>query len=149
MPDIHMRKLLGNEKMLPNMAQWSTDQSDHNTITPQWLSSFADPGLSALVQDAHNNNYDLKSAAARVAAAREQSRIDCARRWPQMSFAQGYRRTARQAYSKHCLQWVGKSMSGAGSGLRNRRPARKRRPSPPIIKAQDCRLRRAVLRAII
>ncbi len=74
-------------------AQWATDQANSNPINMQWLSAFADPALSQFVQEALNNNYDLKTAAARVAVAREQSRIDGAPRWPQMAFAPGYRRS--------------------------------------------------------
>jgi multidrug efflux system outer membrane protein len=72
--------------------QWTTANAANNTIATQWLSAFADPGLSALVQDALNHNYDLKAAAARVDAAKEQARIDGAGRWPQLFFAPGYRR---------------------------------------------------------
>lgn len=49
------------------------------------------------MQEALDNNYDLKAAAARVDAAREQARIDGATRWPQLSFAPGYRRDALTA----------------------------------------------------
>ena len=73
-------------------SQWSTDQAAQNTIATEWLSSFADPALNALVQAALNNNYDLKAAAARVAAAQEQARIDGAPRWPQLDFSPGYKR---------------------------------------------------------
>ncbi|MCX6066182.1 MAG: efflux transporter outer membrane subunit, partial [Chloroflexi bacterium] len=45
---------------------------------------------TAFVHEALNNNYDLKAAAARVAAAREQSRIDGSLRWPQLAVAPSY-----------------------------------------------------------
>jgi outer membrane protein, multidrug efflux system len=72
--------------------QWtSANASGHPTAT-QWLGVFADPTLSALVHDALANNYDLKAAAARVDAAREQTRIDGSARWPQLYFTSGYQR---------------------------------------------------------
>lgn len=75
-------------------VQWLSVQSSGKPITAQWLNSFADPALNALVRDALNNNYDLKAAAARVDSAREQARIEGAARWPQLSFAPGYRRAS-------------------------------------------------------
>lgn len=80
--------------MTKSAPQWSSANASNNPIATQWLSAFADPSLSALVQDALNNNYDLKTAAARVDSAREQARIDGAPRWPQLFFAPGYRRDA-------------------------------------------------------
>ena len=44
-----------------------------------------------------NNNFDLKAAAARVDAAREQSVIAGAGRWPQLGFAAGYLHTGSGA----------------------------------------------------
>ncbi|MGZ8158838.1 MAG: TolC family protein [Methylobacter sp.] len=71
--------------MTKSPPQWASANASNNPIATQWLSSFADPALSAVVQDALNNNYDLKAAAARVDSAREQARIDGAARWPQLS----------------------------------------------------------------
>ncbi|MFA6051755.1 MAG: efflux transporter outer membrane subunit [Methylobacter sp.] len=79
--------------MTKSPPQWATVQPSHTPITAQWLSSFADPALTALVHDALNNNYDLKAAAARVDSAREQARIDGSLRWPQLFFVSGYRRS--------------------------------------------------------
>lgn len=59
--------------------------SGHN-----WIDSFDDPVLSQLVDRALANNFDLKSAAARVEAAIAQARIDSSGLWPQLSFAPGY-----------------------------------------------------------
>ena len=78
--------------MTKSPPQWSTVNSFNNPIATQWISAFNDPELSALVQAALNNNYDLKAAAARVDSAREQMRIDGAPRWPQLFFVPGYRR---------------------------------------------------------
>jgi NodT family efflux transporter outer membrane factor (OMF) lipoprotein len=78
-------------------AQWSTDYPERNPITTRWLSAFADRTLTALVNDALNHNYDLKAAAARVDSAREQAHINGSTRWPQLSFASGYRRDTLSA----------------------------------------------------
>lgn len=80
--------------MAPSPAQWTAANASDKPIATQWLSAFADPELSALVHDALNHNYDLKAAAARVDAARQQARIDGAARWPQLAFAAGYQRDA-------------------------------------------------------
>ena len=53
--------------------------------------------MTALVNDALNNNLDLKAAAARVDAAREQTIIAGAGRWPQLGFATGYVHTGSGA----------------------------------------------------
>ena len=58
-----------------------------------WLDAFADPALTTVVNDALSHNFDLKAAAARVDAAREQTLIAGAGRWPQLAFAPGYQRT--------------------------------------------------------
>jgi len=75
-------------------VQWTSAATANNPIATQWLSAFADPTLTELVQDALNRNYDLKAAAARVISAREQARIDGAARWPQLYFVPGYQRDA-------------------------------------------------------
>jgi outer membrane protein, multidrug efflux system len=67
----------------------------------EWVGSFADPALTALVNDALNNNFDLKAAAARVDTAREQTVVAGSGRWPQLAFVTGYQRT------------------GSGTGVRN------------------------------
>lgn len=74
--------------------QWTGADAANTQIATSWLSTFADATLSALVQDALNRNYDLKAAAARVASAREQARIEGAARLPQLYFTPGYRRDA-------------------------------------------------------
>ncbi|MFZ2407371.1 MAG: efflux transporter outer membrane subunit [Methylobacter sp.] len=84
-------------EMTQSPPQWASANASNNPIATQWLSAFADPALSAVVQDALNNNYDLKASVARVDSAREQARIDGAARWPQLSFAPGYRRDALTA----------------------------------------------------
>ena len=71
-------------------SQWTAAKSSKVHIANKWVESFADPALTALVNAALNNNFDLKAAAARVDAAREQAIIEGAGRWPQLGFATGY-----------------------------------------------------------
>lgn len=55
-----------------------------------WTKNFNDPNLSDLVQKGLNDNFDLKSAAARVSAARELAVIAGSSRTPQLFFSPGY-----------------------------------------------------------
>ncbi len=71
-------------------SYWTTASSSAAHIKNKWVDSFADPALTALVNDALNNNFDLKAAAAQVDAAREQVGIEGAGRLPQLSFTPGY-----------------------------------------------------------
>ncbi|MFA5921368.1 MAG: efflux transporter outer membrane subunit [Methylococcaceae bacterium] len=71
-------------------SHWTTASSSTAHIMDEWVNAFADPALTALVNDALNNNFDLKAAAARVDAAREQVGIEGAGRLPQLSFTPGY-----------------------------------------------------------
>ncbi len=78
-------------------SQWTAANLSTAHIKNKWVASFADPALTALVNDALNNNFDLKAAAARVDAAREQTIIAGAGRWPQLGFATGYVHTGSGA----------------------------------------------------
>ena len=69
---------------------WTAANPSTAHIKNKWVASFADPALTALINDALNNNLDLKAAAARVDRAREQTIIAGAGRWPQLGFATGY-----------------------------------------------------------
>ncbi len=74
-------------------VEWRADggeQYSNQPVLDHWVSSFDDPNLSALILQALADNYDLKSAAARVEAAIAQARIDGSGLWPQLSFAPGY-----------------------------------------------------------
>lgn len=53
----------------------------------QWLESYRDSKLVALIQEALRNNFDLKTAVARVDAAQAQAHIEGAGRLPQVGFA--------------------------------------------------------------
>jgi multidrug efflux system outer membrane protein len=72
--------------------RWTGAERPDRPVLAGWVDSFADPALTALVRESLAANYDLKAAAARVEAAREQARIDGAGRWPQLAFAPGYER---------------------------------------------------------
>lgn len=72
---------------------WSHTSDSSQPSRQNWIDSFNDPVLSQLVDRALTNNFDLKSAAARVEAAIAQARIDSAGLWPQLSFATGYQQT--------------------------------------------------------
>jgi len=71
-------------------SRWTAARPSTAHIMDGWVSAFAAPALSALINDALNNNFDLKAAAARVDAAREQVGIEGAGRLPQLSFTPGY-----------------------------------------------------------
>ncbi|MDO9107173.1 MAG: efflux transporter outer membrane subunit [Methylovulum sp.] len=69
---------------IPAPSRWLTENTGQPPLA-QWLLAFADPALSALVQEALSGNYDLKAAAARVHAAQEQALIQDSARWPQLA----------------------------------------------------------------
>lgn len=71
-------------------SHWTAAKPSTAHIMDEWVNAFADSALTALVNDALNNNFDLKAAAARVDAAREQVGIEGAGRLPQLSFSPGY-----------------------------------------------------------
>jgi NodT family efflux transporter outer membrane factor (OMF) lipoprotein len=71
---------------------WSSNGHFAEPAVAGWLEAFNDPHLMALVQDGLADNFDLKSAAARVDAAREQAVIAGSGRWPQLSLTPGYQR---------------------------------------------------------
>ncbi|MGH6630493.1 MAG: TolC family protein, partial [Burkholderiales bacterium] len=73
-------------------VHWTGTNQPGVSVFEHWVDSFADPVLSVLVRESLAGNYDLKAAAARVEAARQQARIDGAGRWPQLAFAPGYQR---------------------------------------------------------
>lgn len=73
-------------------AQWSGDAQLIEPIATNWLASFNDPKLAEMVQEGLTNNFELKSANARIDAAREQSIIAGSARLPQLFFLPGYQR---------------------------------------------------------
>ena len=55
------------------------------TVVPNWIRSFGDPELTALVYDAVERNPDLKAAAARVEASRAAVRIAASSLYPRIA----------------------------------------------------------------
>ncbi len=67
---------------IPN--QWHGAKEANQQVLEYWLTSFEDDNLTALVHSALANNYELKSAAARVGAAMALARINGSNLWPQL-----------------------------------------------------------------
>ena len=68
-------------------SQWAEKNRNFSQPIPtSWVETFGDAQLSALVDIALANNYELKAAAARVNAAIAQARIEGSGRWPQIFF---------------------------------------------------------------
>ncbi|WKJ92371.1 efflux transporter outer membrane subunit [Methylomonas montana] len=76
----------------PAPQHWTSNGHFAEPATTGWLEAFNDGRLTALVKGGLTDNFDLKTAAARVDAAREQAVIAGAGRWPQLSFTPGYQR---------------------------------------------------------
>lgn len=68
-------------------GQWHGAKEIEQQILEHWVVSFEDANLNALVHSALTNNYELKSAAARVDAAMAQARISGSNLWPQLFFS--------------------------------------------------------------
>jgi NodT family efflux transporter outer membrane factor (OMF) lipoprotein len=66
--------------------QWDEDEKFNQPVPTRWVKTFDDAQLSALVETALANNYELKAVAARINVAIAQARIDGSGRWPQLSF---------------------------------------------------------------
>ncbi|MDD5034356.1 MAG: efflux transporter outer membrane subunit [Methylococcaceae bacterium] len=79
-----------SEVAVPN--RWTPTAGQKMETIDHWVDGFADPALSALIREGLAVNFDLKAAAARVDATREQARIDGAGRWPQLSLSPSYQR---------------------------------------------------------
>jgi NodT family efflux transporter outer membrane factor (OMF) lipoprotein len=64
---------------------WSS-VNNFSALPPQsWMEALNDPQLKQLIDEALLQNYDLKSAAARISSAKALSRINGANRFPQIS----------------------------------------------------------------
>lgn len=88
------------ELELPEL--WQGQEEEHvGAVAGGWLATFGDPRLEALVTEALAHNRDLRASAARLRAAREETRVSRARRLPSL----------------------GLSGSGSGSGARFREGA--------------------------
>jgi multidrug efflux system outer membrane protein len=72
------------------LARWAAaPETSGRGVDASWLKSFRDARLAEVVKEALDRNYDLKSLAARVAAAEATARIEGAGRKPQLDFAAG------------------------------------------------------------
>ncbi|MBD9359643.1 efflux transporter outer membrane subunit [Methylomonas fluvii] len=72
--------------------RWSSNGHFAEAAATGWLAAFNDEHLTGLVSSGLADNFDLKSAAARVDAAREQAVIAGSGRWPQLSLTPVYQR---------------------------------------------------------
>ncbi len=70
---------------IPARFTASSPSLHSKSLSPDgWLKDFKAPGLSTLVKEAIAKNHDLKSAAARMKAAKARSVLEGANRWPQL-----------------------------------------------------------------
>lgn len=74
-------------------SHWQSQALPSEHAVGNWLASFNDQPLTALVEKGLSHNFDLRAAAARVDAAKEQAVIAVAGRLPQVFFAPGYQRS--------------------------------------------------------
>ena len=71
---------------------WKAD-ADTGTVADDWLKSFHDPVLNAIVAEAMANNLDLRQAADRVAVARQSAVVVGAQLLPQIGGQLGAKKT--------------------------------------------------------
>ena len=78
------------ENIMPESARaqipgkWSGPHRKGDVV-PNWIRSFGDPELTAIVHDAVNRNPDLRAAAARVEASRHAVRVAAAALYPRIA----------------------------------------------------------------
>ncbi|MGZ0080205.1 efflux transporter outer membrane subunit [Methylomonas sp. YC3] len=84
---------------------WQSPASLNQQAVTDWLTTFNDQRLTALVENGLSHNFDLRSAASRVEAAKEQATIAGAGRLPQLFFAPGYQR-GKDALSSESGQFL-------------------------------------------
>src|SRR5207248_11408179 len=66
-------------------GSWAGPPHRSGAVVPNWIRTFGDPELTALVADAVERNPDLKAAAARVEASRAAVRIAAASLYPRIA----------------------------------------------------------------
>lgn len=71
---------------------WTSGDFPSEPVIDNWLNGVSDPVLKAILVEALDKNYDLKTAAARIKSADEQASIQGAARLPQVGFVPGYLR---------------------------------------------------------
>ena len=79
--------------------KWSASPST-SPVTDDWLASFHDPGLDAVVAEAIAHNLDLRQAAARVEEARQTVVVVGSQLWPQVGVNIGGHRTGFRVKGK-------------------------------------------------
>ena len=77
---------------------WSA-ATDASPVTDDWLASFKDPGLDAVVAEGIANNLDLRQAAARVEAAQQTVVIVGSKLYPQIGAQIGLHGTIADQYA--------------------------------------------------
>jgi len=70
-------------KATPVPPNWSATRNAEN-VTGEWVKSFQDNGLEAVVSEAIANNLDLRQSASRVEAARQSVIVVCSKLKPQV-----------------------------------------------------------------
>lgn len=81
-PEDYRAEALGGVKP---PAQWTAAGAAAEPVAGNWLATFGDPRLDALVTEAMANNLDLKVAAARVQVASEYVKLADSTLWPQVN----------------------------------------------------------------
>src|SRR5918993_5006992 len=92
-----------NEVALPRVQspQWAARGAAPGDVSGNWLASFRDDQLTAVVAEALSHNIDLRVGAARVEQALLHARLAGAKLWPSVDF----------------LARGGAKLSGDGSGI--------------------------------
>ncbi|MDB2438517.1 efflux transporter outer membrane subunit [Hellea sp.] len=80
------------QEVTPIAPVWS-EAAPEDLPTTDWIGSFSDETLSQLVTEALDANTNVRSAAARVDAARQQAKIAGADKWPTVNLGASYSRT--------------------------------------------------------
>lgn len=81
-PDDYRAEALANVRP---PAGWTAVDTSANPVPGSWLTTFEDPRLDGLVQEAIANNLDLKVVAARVQVAAEYVKLADSTLWPQVN----------------------------------------------------------------
>lgn len=112
---------LSNDTLPPVQASWvQTESLSANLITTpnfpnkQWWESFNDPVLNQLVQQALNNNYQLKQASSIVDQAFALARMQFGRELPQINVAPSF---SRQKFSENLLSGLVPGGSAGGNSF--------------------------------
>jgi NodT family efflux transporter outer membrane factor (OMF) lipoprotein len=90
-------------------AQWTARETSPGEIDEQWWTAFNDPELNRIVHLVLDNNYELRSAAARVDQAAAQAKIVGADQWP--SVGAGFGATRRRQ------NFIGFPVGGGGEDV--------------------------------